>query len=61
MSDKKLSLAAEAYLYGYPLVYCVQEIINKASKPDIAGAAPVNTFWVRERTTWSRNSVRFSK
>ncbi|MFN2184647.1 MAG: DUF1254 domain-containing protein, partial [Anaerolineae bacterium] len=44
MTDKKLSLAAEAYLYGYPLVYCVQEIVNTASKPSIAWSAPVNTF-----------------
>ena len=40
MSGKKLSLAAEAYLYGYPLVYCVQEMINTASKPEIAWSAP---------------------
>jgi hypothetical protein len=44
MTDKKLSLAAEAYLYGYPLVYCVQEMINTALKPEIAWSAPVNTF-----------------
>jgi hypothetical protein len=44
MNSTKLSLAAEAYLYGYPLVYCVQEIIKTASKPDIAWSAPVNTF-----------------
>jgi hypothetical protein len=36
MNDKKLSLAAEAYLYGYPLVYNIQEMINTASKPEIA-------------------------
>jgi len=44
MNDKKLSLAAEAYLYGYPLVYNIQEMINTASKPEIAWSAPVNTF-----------------
>ena len=44
MSETKLSLAAEAYLYGYPLVYCVQEMMNTAAKPALAWAAPVNTF-----------------
>ena len=45
MSDKKLSLAAEAYLYGYPLVYCVQEIVKAASpEAKMPTAAPVNTF-----------------
>jgi hypothetical protein len=44
MSETKLSLAAEAYLYGYPLVYCVHEMMNTAAKPALAWAAPVNTF-----------------
>ncbi len=44
MNDKTLSLAAEAYLYGYPLVYNIQEMIKTASKPEIAWSAPVNTF-----------------
>jgi hypothetical protein len=44
MSNTQLSLAAEAYLYGYPLVYCVNEIIRTASGPNTAWSAPVNTF-----------------
>ena len=36
MSETKLSLAAEAYLYGYPLVYCVQEMMNTAAQPALA-------------------------
>jgi len=44
MNDKKLSLAAEAYLYGYPLVYCVQEIVRASSDANLATAAPLNTF-----------------
>ena len=44
MSKAKLSLAAEAYLYGYPLVYCIQEIIKLASASNTSGSSPVNTF-----------------
>jgi hypothetical protein len=44
MSTSKLSLAAEAYLYGYPLVYCIRETINLASASNKSGSAPVNTF-----------------
>jgi hypothetical protein len=44
LSETKLSLAAEAYLYGYPLVYNLQEMMNTAAKPALAWAAPVNTF-----------------
>jgi hypothetical protein len=45
MSGKEPSLAAEAYLYGYPLVYCVQEIVNAAgTAAKMSTAAPVNTF-----------------
>lgn len=43
MSEKKLSLAAEAYLYGYPLVYNINEILHAVSEP-ITSSAPVNTF-----------------
>lgn len=44
MSDSKLSLAAEAYLYGFPLVYNIQEMEKTASKPTFPWSAPVNTF-----------------
>lgn len=45
MSEKKLSLAAEAYLYGYPLVYCIEEITKAASAgATMSTRAPVNTF-----------------
>ncbi len=43
MSESKLSLAAEAYLYGYPLVYNLSEMINATSKPGMFNA-PVNIF-----------------
>ena len=43
MSANKLSLAAEAYLYGYPLVYNLSEMINATTKPGLF-AAPVNVF-----------------
>ena len=45
MSEKKLSLAAEAYLYGYPLVYCIEEIAKATSAgATMSTRAPVNTF-----------------
>lgn len=31
MSNMTLSLAAEAYLYGYPLVECIGEIIKNTA------------------------------
>ncbi len=31
MSNKKLTLAAEAYLYGYPLVYNLEMMIGHAA------------------------------
>jgi len=43
MSDKKLSLAAEAYLYGYPLVYNLEMMAEQASGKIVTGG-PVNTF-----------------
>jgi len=44
MSNKKLSLAAEAYLYGYPLVEGVNEIIKNISGPATVFSGPVNMF-----------------
>lgn len=43
MNDLKLSLAAEAYLYGYPLVYNLDTMAEQASGK-IATGGPVNTF-----------------
>ncbi len=43
MSDNRLSPAAEAYLYGFPLVFNISEMINASSKPGMY-SAPVNTF-----------------
>lgn len=44
MSTTKLSLAAEAYLYGYPLVECVGEMIKNTSGPATVFSGPVNIF-----------------
>ncbi|NPV61680.1 MAG: DUF1254 domain-containing protein [Methanotrichaceae archaeon] len=44
MSNKKLSLAAEAYLYGYPLVECIGEMIKNTSGPATVFSGPVNMF-----------------
>ncbi len=44
MSNTKLSLAAEAYLYGYPLVECVGEMINNTSGPASVFSGPVNMY-----------------
>ena len=43
MNDTKLSLAAEAYLYGYPLVYNLEMMAEQASGKILTGG-PVNTF-----------------
>ncbi len=44
MSTSQLSLAARAYLYGYPLVHNVREMIRVASGPTTIFSAPVNVF-----------------
>lgn len=43
MDNAKLSLAAEAHLYGYPLVYNLEMMIDHAAGKFPTGA-PVNTF-----------------
>ncbi|MFX1262384.1 MAG: DUF1254 domain-containing protein [Promethearchaeota archaeon] len=43
MSDKKLSLAAEAYLYGYPLVYNL-DMMSAQAAGKVVPAGPVNIF-----------------
>jgi hypothetical protein len=43
MNDKKISLAAEAYIYGYPLVYNLHEMTNTITKPGLFHA-PLNVF-----------------
>ena len=43
MTDKTLSLAAEAYIYGYPLVYNIHEMTNTITKPGLFHA-PLNVF-----------------
>jgi hypothetical protein len=43
MENNKLSLAAEAHLYGYPLVYNIETMIGHAAGKFPTGA-PVNTF-----------------
>lgn len=44
MSNTKLSLAAEAYLYGYPLVEGVGTKIQNTSGPATVFSGPVNMF-----------------
>lgn len=43
---EQVKQAAEAYLYGYPLVYNLREIANFSTGPNLIGADPVpyNTF-----------------
>ena len=43
MSSTKLSLATEAYLYGYPLVYNLEMMTEHAAGKVVTGG-PVNTF-----------------
>ncbi len=43
MSDKNLSLAAEAWIYGYPLVYNIHEMNNAIAAPGLFHA-PLNVF-----------------
>ena len=44
--DERVKLAAEAYLYGYPLVYNLREIAKFPSGPNLVGPEPLpyNTF-----------------
>jgi hypothetical protein len=44
MSNEEIKLATEAYLYGYPMVYSVNEMIRTVSGPDLIWSAPVNLF-----------------
>jgi hypothetical protein len=44
MSNEEIKLATEAYLYGYPMVYNVNEMIRSVSGPDLIWSAPVNMF-----------------
>jgi hypothetical protein len=44
MSDEEIKLATEAYLYGYPMDYSVNEMIQTASGQDLIWSAPVNMF-----------------
>lgn len=43
---EQVKLAAEAYLYGYPLVYNLREIAKFSAGPNLVGpqALPYNTF-----------------
>jgi hypothetical protein len=38
------SLAKQAYIYGYPLVYDVSQVVSQTTKPTVLGGAPVNLF-----------------
>jgi hypothetical protein len=40
----RLRLATDAYIYGYPLVYDVSEVIKQSANASIATAAPINSF-----------------
>ena len=43
--DEQVKLAAEAYIYGYPLVYCMREIGKFPSGKNVLGqVVPYNTF-----------------
>ncbi len=44
MSNEEIKLATEAYLYGYPMDYSVNEMIRTVSGPDLIWSAPVNMF-----------------
>jgi hypothetical protein len=43
MGDKNLSLAAEVYLYGYPLVYNLEVMIDHAARK-LMTSSLVNNF-----------------
>ena len=43
MNDTRLSLAAEAYLYGYPLVYNLEMMIDQAAG-NVVTSGSVNAF-----------------
>lgn len=48
---EQVKLAAEAFLYGYPLVYCLREIAKFPAGPNLVGpqALPYNTFGYARR------------
>ena len=35
MGHEEIKLATEAYLYGYPMVYSVNEMIRTVSRPNL--------------------------
>jgi hypothetical protein len=43
-TDAHARLATEAYIYGYPFVYNLSEMIKGTTQPDTALGAPVNLF-----------------
>ena len=45
LDPDRVQQAAQAYLYGYPLVYCLDEIAKiPAGPPLLDGPAPFNSF-----------------
>lgn len=44
MPDNSQDLAKAAYIYGFPLVYDVTEVVSQTTAPKLSSAAPVNLF-----------------
>ena len=44
MPDSNQDLAKAAYIYGFPLVYDVNEVVSQTTTPKMATGAPVNLF-----------------
>lgn len=44
MSDDLATLAKNAYIFGYPFVYDVNEVIKQTTDPQVAMGGPINTF-----------------
>lgn len=44
MSDDLATLAKNAYIFGYPFVYDLNEVVKQTTDPQVAMGGPVNTF-----------------
>src|SRR6476620_8255975 len=44
MPESNQDLAKAAYIFGFPLVYNVSEVISQTTAPKVASSAPINLF-----------------
>jgi len=44
LDEQHLALARAAYIFGYPLVYDITEIVSQTTAPKVASSAPINLF-----------------